>query len=371
MKKRNAALELLRIIAMLMVIMLHYINKGQAFPNYEDAFKFGANGIVSYLYESLSYVAVNIYVMISGYFLVTSDFHFDKVFKIWFQVFFYSALIYAAVLCFGNPDPIYLSKFWALTAILPITAQHYWFASIYLFMFVLSPFMAVIARRLKKSQFLSLIVILMLLFSRVWRLVLPQSSPIDDRGYGILWFITLFFTSAYIRLHVKETASYKKYLWLYLLFSLCNVLTAFGMGFISEKTGKYSQLIFSFYEYNAPFTILSTICLFLFFRNMQIKSEKLSGFIVRVGELTFGVYLIHEHFILRDLWVTLWNVPAQYTSALYPVFAILNVILVFVIAALIDALRLLLFKALYKTRLFKTFFEKLRKLDRFFPDSEV
>ena len=72
MKKRIVSIELLRMLAMMMVVMLHYLDKGNVLPALTD--EMGLNGYVAWGLESLSIVAVNVYMLISGYFLVESGF---------------------------------------------------------------------------------------------------------------------------------------------------------------------------------------------------------------------------------------------------------------------------------------------------------
>ena len=62
--KRLANIELLRIIAMLMVVMLHYLGKGELLPTV--SLRMDVTGYVAWILESLSIVAVNVYVLISG-----------------------------------------------------------------------------------------------------------------------------------------------------------------------------------------------------------------------------------------------------------------------------------------------------------------
>ena len=72
MKKRIASIELLRILAMMMVVMLHYLSKGELLTPLTE--EFGTGAYVTWLLEAFSIVAVNVYMLISGYFLVESGF---------------------------------------------------------------------------------------------------------------------------------------------------------------------------------------------------------------------------------------------------------------------------------------------------------
>jgi surface polysaccharide O-acyltransferase-like enzyme len=68
---RNFGLELLRIISMLMIVTLHYLGHGNVLETV-DIFSF--NYYIAWFIQSLSYVSVNIFVLISGYFLVDKEF---------------------------------------------------------------------------------------------------------------------------------------------------------------------------------------------------------------------------------------------------------------------------------------------------------
>lgn len=75
MKKRNEGIELLRIISMIMILILHYLGHGGILDN------LSANNFYYYIawtLEGICFVAVNIYVLITGYFLCTSKANLKK-----------------------------------------------------------------------------------------------------------------------------------------------------------------------------------------------------------------------------------------------------------------------------------------------------
>ena len=67
-KTRMANLELLRCIAMMMVVVLHFLGKGNILGDLA-AKDLGSVGLAAWLPESFCIVAVNVYMLISGYFL--------------------------------------------------------------------------------------------------------------------------------------------------------------------------------------------------------------------------------------------------------------------------------------------------------------
>ena len=99
MKKRMVSIELLRVISMLMVVMLHYLGKGYLIPALDGAMN--ATGYVAWFLESMSAVAVNVYMLISGYFLVESSFKLGRLLNLLCQVIFYSVLVPIVLICLG------------------------------------------------------------------------------------------------------------------------------------------------------------------------------------------------------------------------------------------------------------------------------
>ena len=111
-KKRQLNYELLRILAMLMIVCLHYLSKGGLLGDPSRA-DMTATGYTAWLVEALCLVAVNVYVLISGYFGVDSlgsqtvgkrlTFWevMRKPLKIWKQVFFYQCSLAVGRLSLG------------------------------------------------------------------------------------------------------------------------------------------------------------------------------------------------------------------------------------------------------------------------------
>ena len=90
-KKREANFECLRVIAMIMIITLHYLSKGDLLPEYIGVKQYG--DMLYWLLECICAISVNIFVLISGYFWCEKEWKWKRVISFWFQVIFYSILI--------------------------------------------------------------------------------------------------------------------------------------------------------------------------------------------------------------------------------------------------------------------------------------
>lgn len=372
-KQRDANLELLRIVAMVMIIVLHYLGKGQTLIDYSymgtsDVPKI--NILLAWVFEALSYGATNIYVLISGYFSVNASFKMEKGIKLWLQVFFYSggiALLYYAL---GRMPSDYAGIYWKGVFFTPIASGHYWFATTYLLFLMAVPFLSIIPRKVSRKNLLTIIVVMMIFFSKLWKDILPFTTPIEGQGVDLGWFATLFLIAAYLRLYVPKGRN--KFLYLGAFFGTSALLPAllYGIGFFAEKTGHLENFTQIGYHYNSILVTAASVAIFLFFREVKIKEGFVSKAICKIAGLTFGIYLIHEHVLLRPLWTTFWHVKEHQQNGTFLPHMIVSVLCVFVACALIEYLRQLIFGLIYKLKPVKALFEKLSFVDKFFPKAD-
>ena len=205
-KKRQLNYELLRILAMLMIVSLHYLSKGGILGEPARADMTTA-GYTAWLIEAFCIVAVNVYVLISGYFGVdargsrgsgkklTFREALRKPIKIWKQVFFYSMLFGCGALIIGVQQ-FDLYQFFSYC--FPIVTEHYWFASSYIVLCLIMPFLNAGLSYLDQRETRYLLLGFLLVFS-VSKTVIPMQLPWDKYGYDSLWFVVLYLTGAYLR----------------------------------------------------------------------------------------------------------------------------------------------------------------------------
>lgn len=98
-KVRDSNIELLRIVSMLMIVILHFLMHGRilkwsAFGSKEYA--------IYWMIEAFVFVCVNVFVIISGYFLCLSKFKVSRLTKVWFQVLFYSIICTICCMAIGG-----------------------------------------------------------------------------------------------------------------------------------------------------------------------------------------------------------------------------------------------------------------------------
>lgn len=361
-KSRQSNMELLRVVAMLMIITLHYLDKGEVLPDFSGMNTF--NHYISWLLEAFCFVAVNIYVLISGYFLTTSKFTFKKLALLWGQILFYSWVIGGIFLLTGMAGEDATSLYELIFVALPVTAGHYWFATIYVLLFAVSPFLNAAIEKMSKQQHRICIAVLVTIFS-LWNTILPMTIPLaDGEGMDIAWFVCLYVIAAYLRKY-PEDRKRKGYFYV-LAYVLCSVLV-FGAGlallFVDSVTGKLGGYATNWYAYNSFPVLVGSVCLFVAFTKLEIKSGSIGKVINMLAGATFGVYLIHEHRYLRYLWQQ-WLGVEQSASQPWMILHLLgSVLLVFAVCAVVELVRKWLFSLVTDRKWFHKIFERFAKIE--------
>ena len=341
--KRLANIELLRIIAMMMVILLHYLGKGDLLPTIKP--DMGVTAYVAWILESLSIVAVNVYVLISGYFLVESEFKPGKVVRLILQVLFYTILVTILAFSFGIIGKEELGIYNLAVQIFPFQLEQYWFMTAYLVMYILSPILAMGVKSVSKKT-LQTVILFFVGFICVEKSLLPVQMVFDKRGNDALWFVCLFLVAAYIRLHGIKFL--EKRMWALILYIGCCVLMIIEnmlLYVVYEKTGELGHLFGSPYHYNHIFVFLASLGLFALFKNMKIKDGIFSKVVCKIAPYTLGVYLLHEQKYVRYLWPKWFGAQSVDGPMMLIITTLFAVLTVFVVGILVDYLRSLLFKA--------------------------
>ena len=345
-----ANIELLRIVSMLMVVMLHYLGKGELLPATTGPMKL--NGYVAWGMESLSIVAVNVYMLISGYFLVESGFKLHRVIELWCQVLFYTILVPLVLIAIGILPTSIFSIYYLLQTVLPVQMEHYWFITAYIIMYLLSPVLSVAAKNMSRESLRGTIIGLLLFFA-VSKSVLPFELVVDNKGYDGLWFICVFLVAAYMRLYgipfftSKENGRRGWLVYLVGCAGIYGVMLAVRLVYL--KTGSLDHFIGGTYHYNHVLNLLAAVGLFYAFSYLKFDGDKLwAKLICKVAPYTLGVYLLHEQMDIRYLWPKWLGASAEGNVFLFVIRSLLTVLLVFAVGILADMVRGKLFSVVKK-----------------------
>lgn len=331
-KERNSGIELLKIIAIVLIVIFHVVNTLKTINPYisysdyvidlsvatTDIWKF-----ILTIFSYLGYLGNSIFFICSAWFLLrSSKYNKRKWFFMLLEIWFISMFILVVMLIIRHGD---ISGKILLKSILPTTFAPNWYLTCYLLFYPIHPLLNVVIQKLDKQHLFRFSAALFVIYGcfAFIKNDLFFSSTI------ILW-IAIYFVMAYIQLYLKDFADSDKYNFMLLAVGLVGW---FGIAFVANYLG----LHISFFNdkvlrwatnYN-PFLIIIAIALFNLMRKLTFKNRAINY----ISSLSLLVYIIHENVVLRNYCRTaLWNYVYKnygYSHILLWVFALSFIVFMF------------------------------------------
>ena len=281
--QRNSNIELLRIICMLMVMLLHFNNLGANYGLLGMNKQLNFQYINGYLIESLCIVAVNCFVLISGFFGINLKLR--SLLKLYLQCFFIglvSYLLYVYISTDSFNGEIFSNLIFAFSH------NRWWFVVSYLGLMLISPLLnSAVASMSKKQLLFSLLGFSISLIYFGW---FHNLEPISN-GYSLIFLIFLYLVGRYINLHTSLDGI-RRYRWLWGIGYLLGSLLLLGLVFLHYR----GYNIFSPYHYDHPIVIVNAVLLFLFFLSFKFQSRIINW----IASSVFAAYLLQESIYFGD-----------------------------------------------------------------------
>lgn len=364
--ERNSNFELMRITSMFMIVIWHFIFHSNILAKTSGTL----NLIIYFIYIIVS-IHVNSFILVSGYFQYNKKFKPRKIVSLITTTWFYK-LIYAII--FSVTGIVTITKTEMLFFIQPFNfnygfGEFYWFINMYIFLYLLSPFINKLIETLSQKQHKTLIIILLVMLSIVPTVTL--NSTLNNNGYTIASFVMLYIIGAYFgKYKLRENYHFRnfsknKYQLLLLILFIVSIFLAITPKIITDYFENSNIEILSYVkylfglkliDYISPVIILESVLYLLLFETFDFKSK----FINKVASLTFGIYLVHENnFLVKFLYDRL---PISVNGVIYPnviIKMLLYSIIIFIVSAIIEYIRQLLSKLITKTKIYKKFINKI------------
>lgn len=327
---RNTSIELLRIISMIMIMFHHFAYHG----NFE--WNFNEVTLPHLWYDFIlmgGKVGVDIFVLISGYFLIENTeklFQPKKLLKFWGQVVFYSIMTYLlSVMLRLNAFEIKQ----LIKVCLPITYPGWWFASTYFMLYLIHPFLNKLLHGLSKIEYQYLILMMVLCWS-----IIPTATTQLFESNSLLWFVTLYGIAGYVNLYGgNQKLQSKHYFSLYFMVLIITYTVSTTFLFLGTKKEEWSTHAIDFFEIERLPILLMAITLFMGFVTLKMNYHK---WINMIASATFGVYLIHDSSYIRYyLWTNIFKINQYQDSTFLILYSILVVFILYVSCTMIDLIR--------------------------------
>lgn len=297
-------------------------------------------------------LGVDLFILISGYFLVNSDYKPKKLLKLVLQVTEYAAVCTVILVLTGEiqiasaGEAVQLVK----TALLPIPFGEYWFATTYFLLYLFSPYLNCLIKSMGKKMHLRFVATGLIIWC-----IFPSFTGAAFSFNYLAWFIVLYFIAAYIKLYPIECGNKKGKIWLIAGGSFILLLMLIiGVDLLSIRYPFFSGVIEDVREMNRIVTLVCAIFVFLAFQTLHIQSK----FINRVAATTFGIYLFHDNPKIRNtLWIKIFHGNSYIGSPFFILYSVAVIAAVFCVGSIIEAVRLYLssgFRKIYARLLMKT-----------------
>ncbi len=322
-KTRNSSIELLRIIAMFMIVVSHYFFHGGVDMS-DVSLSFNR---VLMQWGGLGNLGVVIFVAITGYFMCTGAFRVKSLFRTAFSSWFYSYAILAVYIAvYGVPEIKSLIR-----SLFPITFGEHWFVTAYIVLILFSPFINKLISVITRRQFIALNCIMLALWS-----VVPTFTKMSFYSGELTQFLMFYLLGAYLRLYPDNFLS-RKYSAPAIAASsfVIMMLSAVICDFLSVRFGLFSGGSY-WYARNSVFVIAAAVSLLVIFTKLSLNSKAVNS----IAACTFGVYLIHDNRLLRTvLWPEVLHTTDYADSPFMAVHMVVCSLVVFAVCTVIELLR--------------------------------
>ena len=317
-----------------MVVCLQYLDAGGLLAKTELT---DYNYYIVWFVHFLCLAGVNCLVLCTGYFLNENLFKPARLIYFWIQIFVTNAIFAVLMGALGFYE---FTPEQALAVLFPVTSNLYWYMTAYFILCIISPFLLWVVDKLGAKQLKSVCYTLVLLFA-----VIPWDWAKLNSARHFMWFVVLFFVSAYI----KKADLFKKrvrvYIGRYLFLTL--IALVIKLMFASMFNNSFITKAVDFSSLNFVFVFFASLMLFAAFKNIRIKNKKLGGAATFLSSLILGVYLFSYNIYFSDWFWGKGISPLDYiNSPLLVLHMIGCVFAVFFISAFLEYFRMLVFKLL-------------------------
>ncbi len=278
-KERNSTYELLRLIAIFMIVMIHANMYLWDFAKGEVPLIF--NGVVN----GICNTGVSLFILISGYFGVSLNI--KKLTKLECKMITYSVIVLALslflrgnIMSTGDKLELFVKAF------LPFSSRNHWFYSCYVIIVLFSEFIGKFISILSKKSFLAFLGTMIFCFS-----ILPSFlyfEIVPDNGKGIVQMFMVYMIGRFIRLYGENLGRLHKGT-VVGCFVGAWVINVLSFEFPIRIGGIYHTLC----KDNSITNMILAVSIFYLFKEKRLKS----GVINKMASYIFAIFAMNYFLI--------------------------------------------------------------------------
>lgn len=282
-KRRDSNIELLRIIAMMLVMAMHanyYIFDS---PSVQDLSENPIFNCLRVYIQGVSISGVDIFVLISGWFGINTTIRGGARFL--FHSLYYIIGLYFVFVLIGQTQ---FTIRGLCESLLFVQDLDYWFVKAYLGLYIIAPILNVFANYADKKVFRNVLVSFYL-FQSMYGWLYPSVSSFNG-GYSIVSFIGLYLLARYFKLYPPKFTQHGIKFDVLILVGISIVQWVLSIGNILLAFPLLGRLI-DFGGYINPITVIFSMYMVICFSKLKIRYKLINI----MGSASYAVYLIHVH----------------------------------------------------------------------------
>ena len=328
---RDSNMELLRIVAMVLVMVVHANFRAMTFPTAYDVVMSPGSVAMRYLTESLSIVCVNVFVLLSGWYGI--HFKVGRLLGFIFQVAFFSILIFVPYSIFAKPD---MPMAEAIKKVFLLGQWDYWFVKSYVMLYLFSP---VLNAFLEKSGQKEVLFFLLAFFGFQtvfgW---LFKGADWFFGGFSPISFFGLYVLARYVHIYKPEFGKLDRKADMVIFIGLALINAFCAICLTSHPLAHTGITKYSLFSYTSPLVIVQALHFLLFFSKLDFKSKAVNW----IASSAFAIYLVHSNSFISKPYYD--NLIAGWFASLgtFPFLACVSgwMIVVFWVSILSDKVRI-------------------------------
>ncbi len=322
---RQSNMEACRIVSMFLIVLLHTTYGVFGYPE-----TFDRDGLLVFLFSSVSIYAVDVFILLSGYFGIRPK---KKSIARLLSICLFAAVCKIIADSFSSTFDYHNLFF---------LSRSNWYVVSYLGLVILSPVLNTYIERTSRRQLAGLTVAFYCY--SVYFSVFPNQAAIEPgfhSGCSVIWFAEVYLIGRYLKLYgiphflLKHSA---------LLLAVSVAAIFFGQVILAGAG--YGSRIGRWGAQNQPFVLLAALSMFTLFTKINIRS----GFINHIAQSALTVLLLHNWLIESGVFV---HIHLKYSDNL-PLCAFLwiaGVCVIYIICTLVDQIRIAIYKPLIEKHL--------------------
>ena len=338
-KCRKSGLELLRIIAVILIVAHHEVA-------HSDINVFDQTFCVKRLFFQLLYLApgkigIALFLLISVWFLAdkpaTIKGAFRKIWLLWRELLFWNlAALVARLVLDPNGETSYAMGHAWLDLFFPLTRNEWWYVTSYAIFLLLLPFVLLNLKNMGKALHGECCLIMLFM----WAVLGLVPGAGNDIGLNVVGFIYIFVLISYYRWYLPRISKRAAWMILAVGMSVIVVANVFLSLIIHDATLLIEYVSPWEKEWSIPILLIS-FGLFELFRSIKWQSRVVNY----LATSALGIYLFTEQPFFREQLWTKCVVLSDFYDAKYAIFyALISIMLICVIAGALDLLRSFLFR---------------------------